>query len=219
MIDHGAVLLACRAHAATLSVATTGSTTLAATATGYTRATGSFLTDGFRAGMEVTPASFTDTTPRTLTAVTALALTVNGTPTVQSAATGRTLSVGLPSAVAYTNVAFNTPDARTPWVEEAYLPGAADRITMGTLGNLEMSGLYQLTFYAPTGLDASALYGYADALVTHFAPDTPLTLSTGDVTRVRGRPAPYPSSVVQVDGGWAACTVTIPLLTRTANSR
>ena len=43
MIDHGAVLLACRAHAATLSVATTGSTTLAATATGYTRDAGSFL--------------------------------------------------------------------------------------------------------------------------------------------------------------------------------
>jgi hypothetical protein len=218
MIDHGAIQLACRVHARDLSVCTTGSTTLAATATGYTRATGSFLTDGFRVGMEVTPAGFTDTTKRTITAVTALTLTVNGTPTVQSAATGKTLSVGLPSSQAWENIA-HTPAVGTPWVSESYVPGALSRVTMGALGQLEALGLYVLSVYGPTGIDTAALYGYATALVSHFAPDTPLTLSTGDITRVRGRPAPSVGQVLLLDGGWAALTVTIPLTTRVTNSR
>jgi hypothetical protein len=204
--------------AAATRAADTGGSSIAATATGYTRGTGSFLTDGFRIGMEVTPTGFTDSTKRTITAVTALALTVNGAPTVQSAATGRTLSVGLPSSQAWENVA-HTPAVGTPWVSEAYVPGALARATMGSLGQLEALGLYILSVYGPTGIDTGALYGYADALVSHFAPDTPLALSTGDTTRVRGRPAPSVGQVLILDGGWAALTVTIPILTRVTNSR
>ena len=218
MIDHSAIQLACRVHARDLAVCTTGSTSLAATATGYTRASGSFLTDGFRIGMEVTPSGFTDTTKRTITAVTALTMTVNGAPTVQTAAGSRTLAVGLPSSQAWENV-DHTPTVCTPWVSETYVPGALSRESLGAFGQLEALGLYILTVYTPTRIDTGALYGYADALVTQFAPDTPLTLSTGDVTRVRGRPAPSVGQVVVLDGGWAALTVTIPLRTRTSNSR
>jgi hypothetical protein len=50
--------LALRGRVLTLSVATTGTTSLAATATGYTRAAGSFVTDGFKPGMEVLAAGF-----------------------------------------------------------------------------------------------------------------------------------------------------------------
>ena len=218
MIDHSAIQLACRARARSLSVCTTGAMSLTSTTTGYTRASGSFLTDGFRMGMEVTPAGFSDTTKRTITAVTALAMTVNGAPTAQTADVGRTLSVGLPSSQAWENVA-HTPAVGTPWVSESYVPGALSRATMGALGQLEALGLYILSVYGPTGIDTGALYGYADALVSHFAPDTPLALSTGDTTRVRGRPAPSVGQVLILDGGWAALTVTIPILTRVTNSR
>jgi hypothetical protein len=219
MIDHSAIQLACRARARSLSVCTTGAMSLAATASGYTRASGSFLTDGFRVGMEVTPAGFSHTTKRTITAVTALTMSVNGAAvTVQTASAGRTLSVGLPSSQAWENVA-HTPAVGTPWVSEAYVPGALARVTMGSLGQLEALGLYVLSVYGPTGIDTAALYGYATALVSHFAPDTPLALSTGDTTRVRGRPAPSVGQVLLLDGGWAALTVTIPILTRVTNSR
>ena len=59
MIDHLAALLALRGRALTLSVATTGSTSLSATTTGYARAAGSFITDGLVVGAEITASGFT----------------------------------------------------------------------------------------------------------------------------------------------------------------
>jgi hypothetical protein len=218
MMDHGAVLLACRSHALTLSVATTGSTTLAATATGYTRATGSFLTDGFRVGMEVTPTGFTTATSAVITAVTALTMTVDTARAVDSSSIGRTLTVGLPTSRAYLNVAHE-PTAQTPWVEEQYLPGSAEQVSVTATGTLEVLPQYALTFYLPTGSDVSAAFAYADATLDHFAPGLPLTLADGTDLRVRARPAPYPSPVQIVDGAWAALTVTVPLRHITPNSR
>lgn len=218
MIDHGAVLLACRAHARTLEVCTTGTMTLAATTTGFTRASGSFLTDGFRAGMEVTPTGFTTSTRGVITAVTALSMTVTGTRTADSASGSRSLAVALPASQAWLNVPHE-PTAQVPWVEEQYLPGSAEQWTVTTTGQLEVLPQYALTFYLPTGTDASAAYAYADATIDHFAPGLPLTLADGTDLRVRARPAPYPSPLQIVDGAWAALTVTVPLRHITPNSR
>ena len=54
MIDSVSVQTSFRARARTVSVATTGSVQLSATTTGYHRASGSFIADGFQAGMEIT---------------------------------------------------------------------------------------------------------------------------------------------------------------------
>jgi Domain of unknown function (DUF4397) len=75
---------------------TTGSTSLSATATGYARAAGSFLTNGFKIGQQITASGFTNAANNgrsTITAVTATTLTVTkSTPTVdEAAATGRTI--------------------------------------------------------------------------------------------------------------------------------
>ena len=75
---------------------TTGSTSLSATATGYARASGSFVTNGFVVGQEITASGFTNAANNgrsTITAVTATTITVNkATPTVaEEAATGRSL--------------------------------------------------------------------------------------------------------------------------------
>lgn len=192
---------------------------LAATATGYTRTSGSFLTDGFRVGMEVTPTGFTTTTPAVVTAVTATTMTVDRARAVDaSVVAGRTLAVNLPASVAYLNVPHE-PTAQTPWVEEQYLPGSAEQWSVTTTGQLEVLPQYALTFYLPTGSDVSAAFGYADAMLDHFAPGTPLTLADGTDLRVRARPAPYPSPLQIVDGAWAALTVTVPLRHITPNSR
>lgn len=191
---------------------------LAATTTGFTRNTGSFLTDGFRVGMEVTPTGFTSSTVGTIQAVTALSMTVTGTRTADSASGGRTLAVNLPASAAWLNVPHE-PTAQTPWVEEQYLPGSAEQWTVTTTGLLEVLPQYALTLYLPTGGDASAAFAYADAMLDHFAPGTPLTLADGTDLRVRARPAPYPSPLQVVDGAWAALTVTVPLRHITPNSR
>jgi hypothetical protein len=78
VIDEIAMQLALRDWAKTLVVATTGVLALAATASGYTRTTGSFVDDGFWPGMEITPAGFIANAPRVITDVSALVITVSG---------------------------------------------------------------------------------------------------------------------------------------------
>ncbi len=75
---------------------TTGSTSLSATATGYSRAAGSFITNGFVVGQQITASGFATAENNgrsVITAVTATDLTVTkATPTVaEAASTGRTV--------------------------------------------------------------------------------------------------------------------------------
>lgn len=217
MISHKAALLALRTQAVALSVVTTGSMTLAATTSGYTRASGSFLTDGFVVGMEFTPSGFATNTPHVITAVDATTITTADTITAETASSGRTLTVGLPALRAWENVAF-TPTAGRWYVEEDYLPGPSAQETLGPLGQVEALPQYVLKLYGTAGHGPEALYTVADALLTLFAPRTNLTLSTGDQFVVRTNPAPYRSQLVAApQGGWSVVTVTIPGRVRSAN--
>ena len=73
----------------------TGSISLGATATGYTRTTGSFVTDGFTVGMPIWVTGFPTASgnngAKTVAAVTATTLTVAEPLTVTAAATGRSI--------------------------------------------------------------------------------------------------------------------------------
>jgi len=193
-------------------------TQLAATATGYTRASGSgsFLTDGFAVGMDVTPTGFTQTTPATITSVSALAMTVRGGRTAQMVGTA-SLTSGLPVLIGYENISI-TPTTDTPYCVEEYLPGALAKVTVGAFGELEATPLYVLRLLYPQHTGMTALRRTSDALLTLFAPGTPLTVGS-DIARVRSDLAPFPSPITQTEDGWASCTVTIPLRLRTNNSR
>lgn len=217
MIAHFALHLAVRAHALACVVATTGSTTLAATATGYTRLTGSFLDDGFAAGMEVTPSGFTETATGVITAVSALAMTIKGGRSVEASGAGRTLTANLPSARLYENVPL-TPTADEPYLVESYLPGGLTKATLGQRGELEATPTYVLQLYAPPATGIGAIRRTLDALTAHFAPGTAIAVGS-DVARVRGDVAPIQSQLTQTEAGWAVATLTIPLRIRTANSR
>lgn len=218
MIAHGIIQRAARTRALTLEVCTTGSVTLAATTTGYTRGSGSFITDGFRVGMELTPTGFSDVTKRTILGVSALALVVLGTPTAQGAAAGRTLSVGLPVSRAWENVEF-TPVAGVPYVEERYLPAGTQQVTIGSLGEVEGIPIYQLDIYVKEKTGMDALAAYADALIAHFAPRQSFTATNGQVIRVRADVGPFRSQVSVGDRpGWAVCSVSFPLWVRSPNT-
>lgn len=65
--------------------------TLAATTTGFTRASGSFITDGFVNGMWLTPSGFSDNQISLITNVTALAITVAEPRLAEGSAAGRNL--------------------------------------------------------------------------------------------------------------------------------
>lgn len=216
MVQHTLIRHAARARLKTLSVCTTGSTTLSATATGYARASGSFLTDGFCAGMEVAPDGFTQTAVGLITAVSALTLTISGGRTVQAAGSGRTLAVGLPTLRGWENIAID-PAAEVPYVLEQYLPGGSSKQTLGSLGEVEAVPVYAAQFHAMHNVGADALSRYADAVCAHFAVGTTLTLTNGDIARVRGDVGPAVSPLF-IDGDRASVTVSVSLRLRSPNS-
>jgi hypothetical protein len=218
MISHEQMQLAMRTHALTLSVVTTGSVQLSATATGYARSAGSFLTDGFRVGMELTGTSFDtaqNNAAKAITAVSALAISAPGCAV--EAVGARTLTVGLPALRAWENVPLE-PIAGRPFVEEQYLPGPSRQITLGSLAQLEVTPMYVLLLYAVANAGLGTSVPYVDALLTLFAPGTPITLTNGDVLRVRTDVAPFRGQLRQDRPGWAVVPLTIPFRLRTANS-
>lgn len=215
MVDHVAYQFALRNKLVTLTVATTGALSLAATATGYTRTVGSFLDDNFDLGMEITPAGFATNLPRIVTGVSALTLTVAGAVTPEIAAGGRSITAGLPSSRSWENVVYQ-PTPGVPWVREEYLPGPAAQVTIGPLGEIEALPQYAIYVSAPaaTGLTVSR---YADALMRLFAPRTAIPLANGDVLRVRSDAGPYAGQMQQSQSGFMVKPVTFPLRIRTNN--
>jgi hypothetical protein len=276
MLNEVEMQLALRSKAMTLVVATTGSISLAATATGFTRsastgtvtstlgfaefsdsqagklAAGSkiivdgvtytletfnggtlatlssersdepsfaasaftmgFVVENFAPGMEVALSGFTMTAPQVITAVTATTLTTtlrSGTRTTQAAASGRSLTVGLPSDRAYENVAFQ-PTAGVPWVREEFLPGPTGQATVGPFGRLDAFPMYALHIHVKdeTGLTVKR---YVNALRVLFAPRTKIPLPTSGTLAVRSDTGPYAGQLQQSQPGFVVQPFTIPL--------
>lgn len=209
MIDTTATQLALRNRAIGLTVCTTGSTSLAQTPTGFSRLAGSFVTDGFKVGMEVTPTGFATAVVGIITAVAALALTVSGTRVADPSSAGRTISVGLPALRAFENTDFTRIDGR-PYLEEDFVPAPPFLLTANAAnGTLEETGLYVLKWYGLSNYGLSALRASTDALRALFAPGTSLAAGT-DTVRISSRPGPYAGQILPVDGGWSVITLTIP---------
>lgn len=220
MISHLQIQRACRARLLTLSVATTGTAQLSATATGYARSSGSFLADGFAVGMELVASGFStsgNNGTKYVTGVTASALAVQGGATVETVGT-RTLAVGLPSSRVWENFGAFTPTAGVPYITERYLAGPTSLVTFATTGELEATPQYQVVVFAPSGKGSDALAGYADALLHHFKVGTALTLANGDTAMVRGDTGPFRAQIALDTPGWAAVSVTFPLRLYTFNT-
>lgn len=209
MPDHLAIQLALRARLLTLEVCTTGSTTLAATATGYSRAGGSFLTDGFAVGMEVTPTGFTETDRGMITAVDALTMTIDGGRDVESSGAGRTLAVGLPQYRGWDNTRLD-PEGGRPYIEEQYIPATVSLLSgPADGGTVEDTGLYVVRWYGQADTGLSALAEPTSAILELFKPGTGLTVADGTV-RVRGDIGPSRGPILADLPGWVVVTVSIP---------
>jgi hypothetical protein len=216
MVDHFAILLAVRQRLLSLVVVTTGTTTLAATATGYTRAEGSFLADGFLVGMEVVPVGFASAEPGVVVKVEALTLTVDAPEREDDpAAPGRALTVGLPSLRAWENVAFEHQDGRW-YVEEDYLPGPSFRAAGGANGEMEVQPAYVLKLGGLAGSGPGPLYRVSDAVLGLFPPGAAFAAADGHTVRVRGEPAPYRGQVLPEGASHALVVITVPMWVRTA---
>lgn len=220
-VHHDLVQAAGRAKALTLQVCTTGTMDLAATTTGYARATGSFISDGFEPGMQITPLGFVANTVDTILAVATLTLTTKSSRSAESSASGRSITVGLPSDFP-DDVEFFEPSVGVPWAEEVYLPGPQIKKTLGTFGQIELEPQYGVRVHVPAKMGTEngsrAARKYADALCNHFAMNTTLVLDNTDVARVRGDVGPFPSSTLPTRPGFVGKLTTFPLRLLTQNT-
>lgn len=235
MIDTTSAVLALRTRARSLSVCTTGSTTLSASTTGYGRTTGSFLTDGFAVGMEVVASGFSTSANNGQGVITAIAtLTMTVTPytvtggvsgftvasrtlATEGAAAGRTVLATLPAMRAWENTALD-PVANVPYLTEEFVPATNSLITLpASTGQIEETGLYVLTWYGLPNYGVTAIHKSVDALKALFSPGTTFTAGS-DVVRVRTDTAVRKSQLIPQGNGWTACVLTIPWRTRTTNA-
>lgn len=203
------VRLALRARALALTVCTTGVISLASTASGYVRTTGSFLDDGFAVGMEVVPLGFSDLTPRVITSVSALTVNVNGTVTAQNVASGRGLTVGLPAIRALENLEID-PIAGRPFAEEEFVPATRRLLTTTSNGFVELTGLYVWRWYGLANTGGAGIRRCVNALCDQYPEMLGIPLTDSTTLRIRGNPAPSVGAITQRPGGWALCTLTVP---------
>lgn len=230
MINHLQILYAIRTKLLTLSVCTTGSVQISATQSGglsgYARASGSFLTDGFAIGQEITASGFGTAANSGLSVITdispdGLSLKVSKTPaTIVEAAGARTLAVVLPSTRVWTQKPL-APSAilpGVPFLEEGYVRGSAKLQTVGPSGRIFALPLYLVRFYAADNVGLEALSKYADAVLSLFAPKTAFALTNGDTVRVRGDLAPYAEEIFPDQPGWSVLPVHVPLFVETTNA-
>lgn len=219
-LDTTLAQIALRTRAETLVVCTTGSTTLGQSTAGFTRSSGSFLTDNFRAGMEVTPAGFPSTTRVVLTDVTAgLAKTRTALSAVPEAS-GRTLSVGLPLTRNYENRDTSIATDVVPFIEEEWVPRPPEIRTMPAQGASRSDfGEWVVRWYGLQGVDVPGNRKCVDAFLDLFTPGTELVAGSHILTvqgTRPGDPAPYASQFIRV-GNHMVSTIHVPVWAQTTN--
>lgn len=221
-IDNRALLLAFRNRLADLEVCATSGVDLAATPTGYTRTSGSFITDGYEQGMELVPAGFTNAQNNEraiIEHVEALTIQTREPRITESSASGRTLSVGIPERLADENVVFSDEEvAEWPYMEEDYVRGARQMVSGPYDGGvMDERGIYALNWYFLPGYDSFAIHKCVDALLAHFAPGT--TIGTGDnAVLIQGDPAPTATKPEPDDDGHVVVSIEIPWFALTTST-
>lgn len=149
MINHRAAREAWQSHVLATLLATTGVIALSATASGYARATGSFVDDGFVIGMEVTPVGFDANVVDVVTEVSALELRTATPHAAEGAASGRLLAAWLPRRRAFGGTL--DPVAGQSSMRFEYVPATHAAIAGNGSSTLGIdTGLYVVTMIAPT---------------------------------------------------------------------
>lgn len=208
--------LVLRARLMTLSICTTGSISLEATDSGYERTSGSFVTDGFVVGQEVTPAGFSDLERGTILSVSALELLIDGGRNPEGPTTA-SLTAGLPELQGWDNVALEPVSGR-PYIEEQLVPATRTlRSFPSTGGTLEDTGLYVIRWYGKADTGLRAIADAADAVLELFKPGTTLPVDTDVTVRVRSDLGPYRGQIHADRPGWSVVTITIPWILSSVN--
>lgn len=230
-VAYEAIRLACRTRLLDLVVCTTGTLDdLSVTATGFTRASGSFLDDGFAPGMELRASGFAgDTDGLALVRhVSATELAVDAyrldtgrtwarhdrTLTPDGTGPGRSLTVGLPTLRAWEGLHAEPIDG-VPWLEESLVYGPTGRPGFLGSGSIVADPMYQIVLHQLADRGIGATDRLVSALLRAFAPGQGLSLPHGRVVRIRTDTGPYTARLGRLRPGFLTTSVTFPLRTYT----
>jgi hypothetical protein len=123
-------------------------------------------------------------------------------------------AVGLPATRVFENVipAVNPPPAGTPYVVEQNVPATSEVLsaTTGTGAPRMNDGLYIAQYFAVDGSGTNDVDDGVDAILAVFPPGKAITLASGGVLRIKGKPAPYAGGITPLSNGFAFVTVFIP---------
>jgi hypothetical protein len=226
MIASSLAHLALRNRMLGTTVATTGSISLSATSTGYARASGSFLTDKFAVGMEITEVTgfsvsgnnqATTVQGRMITEISATAIACTGCAT-DVAAAGRVITAGVPFRKAFDNVKV-TPTPGFPYLEEELVPAPSRVRTLPVaVGYAEDTGLYVVRWFGLSDTDILAIRRGVDAILARFTPATQFALSDGTTLRIPSENGPRAGQITRVEGGWSYCLLEIPYVGESINA-
>ncbi len=214
---HTPMQLAARAHLLETVIATTGSTTLAATANGYTRAAGSFIADGFVPGLEIEREGFSSNVIDIITWVSddGDEIRTANSHAVQVAGAGRSLIAIPPRAIHYGARKPTDVDVAVPYWHERWLGGPSrSRSTFfrGAPLRTTTDALYEINLYGRVNDEDIAVTRPADAIFGHFNPSsTALDIGTGEAMTVRTSPLPMIGQPGRDADGRPTIQVTISL--------
>ncbi len=172
LTTEASIRAALEAHLAATVLLDTGSRDdIAATSTGYSRAAGSFVTDGFRVGDTVQPDGFADTTPSIVLAVSDGVLVVDRTVTPEAAGAAVSIAVVLPERRRFEGQPFVRPKDK-PWLRALLRPASAPLVAFGTGGILRHQGslIVELVEPVDSGRGLARLERLAAGLRERFTP-------------------------------------------------
>ena len=227
MVDERLTRIALQARLLTAVFATTGVVAdLSASTSKFIRTTGSFITDGFEVGMEITASGFNagNNAAHIIKSRSALELEVTGLLNTQALAAGRSLTAGIPVSRAWDNIDPHdtwAPGTR-PRIADRFVPATAILRSFPAQGGLMVeTGLYIVTYYGLWDKGDAAIRRVSTTIKKRFTPGVNLTAGT-DTVRIRGggegEPATQSGELTPLDNGWAYVQVTVPWWAMTINS-
>ncbi|CAB4180571.1 Protein of unknown function DUF4128 [uncultured Caudovirales phage] len=212
---HPDLRAAFRARLLTLVKASAGTlTNVGASGSAYTRASGSFIADGYSVGDEIVVAGFSNAANngRTLvSAVTTLALTVEKSLTTEAAGPSVTLDAGLWQGRAWEGFAY-APVRGQPYLSESMRAITSQVRALGDGGTIAhvLAGIAVL--YYPAGRGTLALERMAGAIMKHLKPGTSLTYGTSTSVVTEASRSP-----LLQEPDWISCPVIVSMAAHTTN--
>jgi hypothetical protein len=190
MIDYEAEIRhGLESHLAATTLATTGALTDVSVAGSiYTRASGSFIDDGFAAGDQLFVTGFTSATNNGWSVVTAVAagtLTVDRVLATEAAGDTVTIKSVLPRSRKFPGQVFDIPPDK-PWIRATLRPSGMPIAAIGDGPRIRHMGLFIIDVFHPydTGTGLAHAERIAGAIRQQFKVPTTISRQSGLVIRI-----------------------------------